>query len=374
MNNFVFKEIKNKDLNKELDLIGFDKAYQLKFQDKMNYKNIKIFNLNLAQANILKQTALIFGADCAINRNVIIGNIEKSDVILCGSISQLRKISEKLISQPFKLKILAEQILDLLDNQTRNKTKLVGILNITPDSFSDGGLYLNKDLAIKHLLTLIEEGADIIDIGAESTRPYSTSVDTNTQIERLKPVLTFIQKENLKLEISVDTRDSNVADFALNNGVEIINDVSGFDFDNKMPDIIKKYDANIIIQHSKGDPSSMQNNPHYNNLIEDIFFNLKNKIELAEEKGIKNIVIDPGIGFGKTREHNLEILNRIEEFYSLKKPIMVGLSRKSFLGNFDNNQDKDALSLALSYPLIKSGVDYLRVHNVKLHKNILNLI
>ena len=374
MNNFVFKEIKNKDLNKELDLIGFDKAYQLKFQDKMNYKNIKIFNLNLAQANILKQTALIFGADCAINRNVIIGNIEKSDVILCGSISQLRKISEKLISQPFKLKILAEQILDLLDNQTKNKTKLVGILNITPDSFSDGGLYLNKDLAIKHLLTLIEEGADIIDIGAESTRPYSTSVDTNTQIERLKPVLTFIQKENLKLEISVDTRDSNVADFALNNGVEIINDVSGFDFDNKMPDIIKKYDANIIIQHSKGDPSSMQNNPHYNNLIEDIFFNLKNKIELAEEKGIKNIVIDPGIGFGKTREHNLEILNRIEEFYSLKKPIMVGLSRKSFLGNFDNNQDKDALSLALSYPLIKSGVDYLRVHNVKLHKNILNLI
>ena len=374
MNNFVFKEIKNKDLNKELDLIGFDKAYQLKFQDKMNYKNIKIFNLNLAQANILKQTALIFGADCAININAIIGNIEKSDVILCGSISQLRKISEKLISQPFKLKILAEQILDLLDNQTRNKTKLVGILNITPDSFSDGGLYLNKDLAIKHLLTLIEEGADIIDIGAESTRPYSTSVDTNTQIERLKPVLKFIQKENLKLEISVDTRDSNVADFALNNGVEIINDVSGFDFDNKMPDIIKKYDANIIIQHSKGDPSSMQNNPHYNNLIEDIFFNLKNKIELAEEKGIKNIVIDPGIGFGKTREHNLEILNRIEEFYSLKKPIMVGLSRKSFLGNFDNNQDKDALSLALSYPLIKSGVDYLRVHNVKLHKNILNLI
>ena len=374
MDNFVLKEIINNDFNIELDSIGFDKAYQLKFQDKMKYKNIKIYNLSLAQANILKQTALIFGADCATNRNVITGNIENSNVILCGSYSQLRKISEKLKYQPFKLKILAEQILDLLDNQTIDKTKLVGILNITPDSFSDGGLYLDKNKAIKHLLTLVEDGADIIDIGAESTRPYSTTVDTKTQIERLEPILKFLQDENLKINVSVDTRDSVVADFALNNGVKIINDVSGLDYDHNMSEIIAKYDAGIIIQHSKGDPSSMQDNPCYNNLIEDIYFNLKNKIEFAKDEGIKNIIIDPGIGFGKTKEHNLEILNRIEEFFTLDKPIMVGLSRKSFLGDFKNNQDKDALSLALSYPLIKSGINYLRVHNVKLHKNMLNLI
>ena len=373
MNEFLLKEITNTNYKKELDLIGFDKAYQNKFQDKMKYKNIKIFNLTIAQANILKQTALIFGADCAVARDTITGNIEKTDAILCGSYSQIRKITQKLSSQPFKLSKLSREIIELLEKE-KHKTKLVGILNITPDSFSDGGMYFDINAAKKHLIRLIEDGADIIDIGAESTRPYSVQIDSKTQIERLTPILNFIQKENLTIPISIDTRDSQVADFALNNGAKIINDVSGFDFDNKMPNLIAKYNATIILQHSKGTPQDMQNNPTYKNVVEEIFLSLKNKIEYAKSFGIEKIIIDPGIGFGKTKENNLEILNRIKEFTSLDYPLMVGLSRKSFLGDLENNYEKDALTLAISYPLIAEGIDYLRVHNVKLHKNMLNLI
>ena len=373
MKEFLLKEITNTDYKKELDSISFDKAYQNKFQDKMRYKNIKIFNLTIAQANILKQTALIFGADCAVARDTITGKIDTTDAILCGSCSQIRKIAQKLSSQPFKLNNLAQEIIELLELK-KHKTKLVGILNITPDSFSDGGMYLDINAAKKHLISLIEDGADIIDVGAESTRPYSTPTDADTQIERLTPILNFIQKENLHIPISIDTRDSIVADFALNNGAEIINDVSGFDFDNKMPNIIVKHNANIVLQHSKGTPLDMQNNPTYKNVVEEIFLSLKNKIDYAQSFGIEKIIIDPGIGFGKTKENNLEILNRIEEFASLQYPLMIGLSRKSFLGDIENNAEKDALSLALSYPLITKGIEYLRVHNVKLHKNILNLI
>lgn len=372
MNNFVLRELPAQGIESELAQIGFDVAYRHVASNKFRYKNIKIYSLSVAQANILKQTALIFGADCAVHKDVITGKAEKSDVILCGSYSQLTKIAEKLATQPFKLAILGREIKEFLTPQTR-QTQLVGILNVTPDSFSDGGMYFDPKSASNHLIELIKDGADIIDIGAESTKPYSQAVSAGEQIERLAPILDFAQKENLKIPISVDTRSAKVAEFVLENGASIINDVSGFDFDPKIAEVIAKYSAKVIIQHSQGTPDIMQIEPKYNNLIEEIYFHLKNKIEFAREKGICDIIIDPGIGFGKTREDNLTIINRVEEFYSLNCPIMLGISRKSFLGVKDENNDlKDALSLAISYPAVQKGVDYLRVHNVKLHKNLLN--
>ena len=374
MKTFVLKSIEPAFIQEELSQIGFDESYIDCAKNKYKYKNIKIFALSPAQANILKQTALSCGADCATHREVITGNIEKSDVILGGSVAELEKIAEKLKSQPFNLPLLREKILNHLQQSRHNKTKLVGILNITPDSFSDGGMYFEPLKAQKHLIQMIEDGADMIDIGAESTRPYSAEISPKEQIERLKPIIEFIQKEKIKTSISVDTRSSEVADYVLNNGVSIINDVSGFDYDKNMPDIIAQYNAGIIIQHSKGTPANMQDSPQYDNIIDEIYTSLKEKIEFASSKGIKNIIIDPGIGFGKTRENNFEILERITEFYSLNCPIMIGLSRKSLLGiNEDNNELKDTLSAALSYPLIKKHIDYLRVHNVRLHKNIIQL-
>ena len=372
MTDFVLKEFIGNNIEQELESIGFDKAYQSKAADKFRYKNIKIYSLSVAQANILKQTALIFGADCAVNREVITGRAEKSDVILCGSFSQLRKIAQKLQSQPFRLAKLGGDILSLLETPKKKQTKLAGILNVTPDSFSDGGKYINSDDAIKHLAELIEDGADIIDIGAESTRPGALPVSANEQILRLKPILNFIQKENLKIPISIDTRSSEVADFALNTGASIINDVSGFDYDVRLADIISSYNAGVILQHSNGTPDVMQNNPVYANVMEDIYFSLKNKIEFAKSKNIQKIIIDPGIGFGKTKEDNLMILSRFQEFSTLGCPIMLGVSRKSVLGVMeDDNNLKDALTLAVSYPLMAAGVDYLRVHNIKLHKSLL---
>lgn len=373
MTSFILKEVVNSNIEQELSEIGFDESYRTSAADKFRYKNIKIFNLTHTQANIIKQTALSAGADCGTHRGVITASEEQSDVLLGGSVSQLNKIAEKLKNQPFSLNKLSEQIQTFITQQTQRKTKLAGILNITPDSFSDGGKYLEPKNAEKHLIQLIEDGADIIDIGAESTKPGAVDIEPDEQINRLKPILTFIQQENIKTPISIDTRSSVVADFVLNNGASIINDVSGFDYDIKIAETAAKYGATVIIQHSKGTPQDMQKNPEYKNVIEEIFFSLKNKTEYAESIGIKNIIIDPGIGFGKTKENNFEILNRAEEFYSLGYPVMIGVSRKSLLGiKEDNNDLKDSLSLAISYPLIQKGVDYLRVHNVKLHKALLD--
>ena len=322
MADFVLKEVVTKNISQELYNIGFDEGYRFVAGGKWSkflYKNIKIFDLTLPQANILKQIALSFGADCAVHRETITGKIEKTDALLGGSYSQLKKISEALKNQPFSMNKLAEAILNEM-GKTKEKTNFVGIFNVTPDSFSNGGVPDKPEYIIK----LIQDGADIVDIGAESTRPGFSSVSDEEQIARLKPVFEFIKNENIDIPISVDTRSSVVAEYALDNGAKIINDVSGFENDLKMPEIIAKYSAGVVIQHWN-DVTEKEN------FIDEIYLNLKEKIEFAKSKGVKNIIFDPGIGVGKNKSQNYEIINRIEEFFSLNYPIMLGVSRKSLL-------------------------------------------
>lgn len=380
MHDFILREIKDTDIEKEINAIGFDKSYSHKAKEKFEYKNIKIYSLTPAMANILKQTALSVGCDCATHREVITGKIENSNCILGGSVSQIKKIAEKLKFQPFGLKELSKK----LENScpplaggpksmiSRRGTKLVGILNLTTNSFSDGGMYNDFEKAKEHLLELISDGADIIDIGAESTKPYSSPVSPKEQLEKLLPIIDFARH---KTTISIDTRSAIVAEECINAGANIINDVSGFDYDEKMVDVIAKHNIPIIIQHSQGTPETMQNSPHYNNLIEDIFLNLKKKIDFAHSKNIKNIIIDPGIGFGKTKEDNFEIIKRIEEFQSLNCPIMLGISRKSLLDmpNADNLA-KDIYTTAINALAIERNVDYIRVHNIKMHRKLIDLM
>lgn len=366
MTDFLLKELVTQNVESELEKIGFDIVYRAKATNKYLYKTFKIFDLTLPQANILKQTALSLGADCGVHRDVLVNKIERTDVIIGGSLSQLKKICEKLKFQPFSLANLAKKIEEQLEIQSR-KTKLVGILNITPDSFSDGGKYLDSKDALNQVLKLIDDGADMIDIGAESTKPFAPAVGVEEQIERLKPVLKTLPEFNY----SIDTRSSEVARFALNYGIKTVNDVSGFSFDKKMIDVISEYEATAIIQHSTENTSDK---PFYDDVVEEVWKSLYNKAEFAKSKGVNNIILDVGIGFGKSKENNLELLNRIEEFKSLNLPLMVGVSRKSFLGIAEDNNDlKDSLTLAVNYPLILKGVDYLRVHNVKLHKQLLDL-
>lgn len=380
MHDFILREIKDTDIEKEINAIGFDKSYSHKAKEKFEYKNIKIYSLTPAMANILKQTALSVGCDCATHREVITGKIENSNCILGGSVSQIKKIAEKLKFQPFGLKELGKK----LENScqplaggpksmiSKRGTKLVGILNLTTNSFSDGGMYNDFEKAKEHLLELISDGADIIDIGAESTKPYSSPVSPKEQLEKLLPIIDFAKNQTT---ISIDTRSAIVAEECINAGANIINDVSGFDYDEKMVDVIAKHNIPIIIQHSQGTPETMQNSPHYNNLIEDIFLNLKKKIDFAHSKNIKNIIIDPGIGFGKTKEDNFEIIKRIEEFQSLNCPIMLGISRKSLLDmpNADNLA-KDIYTTAINALAIERNVDYIRVHNIKMHRKLIDLM
>ena len=370
---FLIKPIINADLEKELEIIGFDKSYRHKAINKFRYKTLKIYGLSVAQANILKQTSLTVGADCGTNKNVITGNIETSDVILGGSFSQLEKISQKLTHQPFSLGILGEEIKSLLKEKT-TQTKIMGILNITDNSFSDGGEYNSTELACEHFKQLVEDGADIIDIGAESTKPLAPSIPAETQLEKIMPVLEY--SKNFNIPISIDTRSSIVAEKCLEFGVDIINDVSGLKYDKDMASVIAKHkNATLILQHSLGSEINMSEEHHYKNVVDDVFNDLYQQIEFAKFNGIENIILDVGIGFDKSRDENFEILRRIEEFYALGYPMMTGISRKSTLGLQNaTNEEKDIFTVALNTLAVSQKVDFLRVHNVKIHKQMLKIM
>ncbi|MBR1754203.1 dihydropteroate synthase [bacterium] len=381
MKDFIFKDLSS-NIEEELKNVGYDKSYIFEGAKKFYYKTLKIFDLTLPQANILKQTALSVGADCATHRETITGKTDKTDCVLGGSISQLKKISAKLKFQPFNLKILGEQIennilLNLKPIEIKNKMfdfsrpYIVGILNLG-NSFSDG--YTNFEDAKSHLKKLINDGADIIDIGAESTKPGASAVDDNEQLKKLIPIVDFAKTQNLP--ISIDTRSAKVAKICLEHGADIINDVSGFDYDLKMVDVISEFNCPVIVQHTSATPDIMQQKTEYNNLVDDIFKSLYKKIELAKSHGVNGdkIILDVGIGFGKTREQCLSLLRRIEEFKTLNCPLMVGISRKSFLNlQTEDNFTKDIFTLALNSNLIDKGVNFLRVHNVELHKKLLGI-
>lgn len=368
---FIIKSINNANWEHELEIVGFDKSYSHKFSDKFMHKNLKIYNLKIAQANILKQIALTVGADCAVHRETITGNTEFSDVILCGSFSQLNKIAHKLKGQPFSLSNLGENILNQLFEK-HNKTKLVGILNITPNSVSDGGKYDSIEKACEHFEQLVTDGADIIDIGAESTKPNAEPVSAEIQLKKILPVLEYVKRKQFNVPISIDTRSSIVAEECLNNGATIINDVSGLKYDENMANVVAQNNAILILQHSKN-VINMSSEIVYENIMDDIFLDLNKQIQFAKQVGITNLIIDPGIGFDKNRADNFRIINRIEELYSFGYPVMTGISRKSMLNMADkSNEEKDIFTLALNTLAIEHHVDYIRVHNVKLHKELID--
>lgn len=377
MQDFLLREIITDNILPEIESVGFDSSYSNQVCDKFKYRNIKIYSLTIPQANILKQTALSVGADCATHRETITAKIEMTDCILGGSISQIKKIAEKLKFQPFGLKSLGEKIISFIGVEKKAETKIMGILNLTDNSFSDGGKYLDSEIACEHLLEMIAEGADIIDIGAESTKPYSMAVPEDIQLGRILPVLEFVKSNNIKTHLSIDTRSAVVAEECIKNGAAVINDVSGLTYDDKMAYIVAKYGVKVVIQHSKGTPDVMQNNPVYENLMDEIYRDLKQKTDYAISCGIQkdNIIIDPGIGFGKTREDNFEIIKRIQELYGIGCPVLLGVSRKSLLNMPDeDNVTKDIFTVALNTLALEKKVDIIRVHNVRLHRQLLDML
>ncbi len=246
----------------------------------------------------------------------------------------------------------------------------MGILNVTPDSFSDGGKYFSNDKALKRTEEMIKEGADFIDVGGESTRPGSQRVSLDEELKRVIPVIEAISKEFPDIPISIDTYKSKVAKEAIDAGAWIVNDISGLNFDENMKNVVINEKVPVIIMHIKGTPENMQKNPQYDNLINEIFSYLKRSIDIIDQNNgdPQNIILDPGIGFGKTFDHNLEIINRLPEFKSFGLPILIGASRKSFIGailNKDNPVERVTGSLSIAAISSIKGAKILRVHDVK---------
>ncbi len=257
-----------------------------------------------------------------------------------------------------------------------NKHYILGILNTTPDSFSDGGNYNKIDSAVSHSFDMINSGADIIDVGGESTRPNSDFVDAEEEIKRVNPVIKKIKELKKDQLISIDTTKSVVAESAILNGAEIINDISGFTFDENMFQIAKDYNVWSILMHIKGNPKTMQNNPYYEEVISEIMDFLSRQIDKALKFGINKIIVDPGIGFGKRIIDNYEIIKRLEEFKSLGFPILIGLSRKSFLGkslNLDVDERENATSVSETIAML-NGATFIRTHNVNKTKEASKIV
>jgi len=248
------------------------------------------------------------------------------------------------------------------------RTLIMGVLNVTPDSFSDGGLYADAGIAVNQAKEMVAQGADIIDIGGESSRPGSDPVPMDEELRRVLPVIKRLAQES-DVPISIDTYKSTVAEHALKAGAHIVNDISGLNFDPNMAKVAADYGAPVILMHIQGTPKNMQISPKYHSLISEIISYLRNSIEHAETVGVspEKIIIDPGIGFGKTMEHNLEIIRRLKEFRCLGKPILIGTSRKSFIGKILDLPVEERVegTLATVVASIINGADILRVHDIK---------
>ncbi|MDI6758525.1 MAG: dihydropteroate synthase [Candidatus Omnitrophota bacterium] len=405
----ILPEINQKEIRKIMLDIGADPCGIKIMLPKTEAYLIKVSSISNIASNILKQEMLSLGAEASIARGALTGRVKKTDCLLIGNLSQFNRLNQKLHKQPFGLKQLSNDISLALKNYQKEQfimdlgrykltlgahTKIMGIVNLTPDSFSGDGAYSScvmrsapalrissvEGPCVSKIITSIEkmikDGADIIDIGGESTRPGARPVSIKEELRRTIPIIKKIAKRS-RVPISIDTYKSEVAKAALDNGAVIVNDITGLS-NHKMAKIVAQYKAGIIIMHAKGMPSTMQINPQYNSLISNILQYLHSAINKALHAGIdqEKIIIDPGIGFGKTPAHNLEILKNLSCFKVLGRPILVGTSRKSFIGKILNAAEpKKRIFGTISSCILaaKSGAQIVRVHDVKAVKEALQV-
>jgi dihydropteroate synthase len=354
---------------------------------KSIFAAFKIDGLSAWAANIIKQELLSLGADAALDRAVLIKEI-KTSIVIFGSVSQLNKLSLKLKNQPFGLKELADKLVIALDNYFNPAGQLLargkrlglampvvcGILNITPDSFSgDGILKVSSAQTIQMALTKAEEmlasGAKILDVGAQSSRPGAKPVSPREEAARILPAIKGLRKEFKNVLISVDTYRYETAQKAAECGVDIINDITALRHAPKIAQVIKKYKLGCVLMHMQGTPQTMQKKPVYSDVVGEVNTFFKERLAFCEKSGLsrRSLMLDPGIGFGKTLEHNLALLKNIAGFKVFGCPIMVGLSRKSFVGKALDLPVNERLygTLGASVYAVNYGAQIFRTHDVK---------
>jgi dihydropteroate synthase len=368
--------------------VGVDPTGVKLMEGKTLHFNLKVEGIDPRTANLLKQEMLSMGGDVAVDGRGLDCSTQQTDALLMGNQKHFEKLILKLEQYP-DLHPLCLSIKETIKNISKThysircrkqtftlgkKALLMGVLNVTPDSFSDGGLFFDKEKAISHGLRMAEEGADIIDIGGESTRPGSKPLELEEELRRVIPVIESIAKE-VDVPISIDTYKSAVAQRAIGAGAEIINDISGLHFDPSLAQVAAKEDLPLVLMHIRGIPETMQKNVHYDSLLSEILQSLKESIQRAESAGLDpgQIIVDPGIGFGKTLEDNLLIIKNLFEFRMLGKPILLGTSRKTFIGKILKAQVTDRLEGTLSSIAIGvlNGAHIIRSHDVLQAKKVI---
>ena len=356
---------------------------------KMFHLNIVLDGLECRVANIIKQEMLSLGGDAAVARGTVACSVTRTDVILMGTLKQMQRFADKISAQPFGLGAISERIREILKNvfadsfllrtsrremNLGERTLIMGILNVTPDSFSDGGRFDSPEKAVEEGIRMAEEGADILDIGGESSRPGSDPVSPEEEMRRVIPVIRALASRT-DLPLSVDTMKASVARKALEEGAEIVNDVSAMGSDEAMAKVVADAGAAVVLMHMRGVPKSMQaGDLAYHSLRGEIIAYLRKGIERAGNVGIDptQIMVDPGIGFGKTTEDNMRLISHLSEFKILGRPILVGASRKAFIGRVTGGTpaERDEGTAAAVTAAILNGGQVIRVHEVAMMKKV----
>jgi dihydropteroate synthase len=338
--------------------------------DKMEQVLVQINDLRTPAANILKQDALSIGADLAVPGGVITCDKDHCDCLLIANRKQIKILAGKELAQPFGLKDVARSLSHLLHN-SKYPVRIMGVINANDDSFYAGSRFVADD-AVRQIEKMIGQGADIVDIGGVSSRPGSEPVDAGEELARIRPICDALNKQNLheKVLFSIDSYTPEVVEYAMKSGFGLINDITGAS-DPVLIDLAIKYDANLCIMHMQGAPRNMQNNPEYEDVTAEVDEFFLERIDRCEERGLdrEKIILDPGIGFGKSLEHNLTLLRNLKQFTHHGCEVLVGASRKSMIDQIIPTPAEDRLpgTLAIHLRAVENGASIIRVHDVPEH-------
>ena len=357
------------DVGALLRRIGVDEGGVRILASKAKSRLIFIRDLHVGAANILKQDALSIGADLAVPKGTVIAKMPRVDALLIASQRQLQTLARKELAQPFGLKELARQLKRFSGLEHPRKVQIMGVVNANDDSFFEGSRFKEAD-AVEKIVSMVEEGADIIDIGGVSSRPGSQPVAESEELARVRPVIDALyrQKMHERIPLSIDSYAPGVVRYALEHGFRIVNDITGLQND-AVAALCGEFGATAVIMHMQGTPQTMQTAPHYASLLGEIGTFFEARMEKAEVFCITEIILDVGIGFGKTLAHNLRLIRDLEHFLVLGRPLLVGASRKSMIDKIVPSTPEERLpgTLALHLEAVRNGAAYLRVHDVKEH-------
>ncbi len=327
-------------------------------------------DMHVGAANILKQDALSVGADLAVPNGTITCEMKRVDALLIGTKKHIELLAKKELAQPYGLKQLAKALRSYL-SLPDFPLQIMGVINANEDSFYPGSRFMGE-AALQRIEQMIQDGADIIDIGGMSTRPGSEEVSQEEELARIRPIADLLAGRDLQAKLSIDTYRSRVARYALERGFHILNDITGL-ADDELARIAAEFDATVVIMHMQGTPKTMQQNPHYEDVVSEVSDFFARRIEKAQKFGIKKIILDPGIGFGKRLEDNIALIKSIGEFRKFGYPVLIGASRKSMIDRIYPSSVEERLpgTLALHLAAVHEGASIVRCHDVKEHAQAL---